>query len=286
MTSAALGLVLASSVFHATWNFLAKRSGGGAGFVWLTTSVGALLWAPLAAATVWLRRPELGPAQLLAMAGSALLHLAYYLTLQQGYRVGGLSVVYPVARGTGPLVATAAAVAWLGERPSPLALAGALLVAAGVWALGAVANTATGGPSSRAVRYGVLTGLCIAAYTLWDHRAVGPLQIPPLLHDWATTLGRSVLLLPYAAAHRAEVVREWATHRLEVVGVALFSPLAYILVLTAFSLAPVSYVAPARELSVLIGTLLGARWLAEGEVARRLGAAGIIVLGMVALARG
>ncbi|HEY8485796.1 MAG TPA: DMT family transporter [Limnochordales bacterium] len=286
MTLAALFLVFGSAVFHASWNFLAKRSGGGAPFVWLATALAAVLWAPLAATVVWRERPPLGPPQLVAMGGSAVLHLAYYLILQQGYRVGGLSEVYPVARGTGPLLSTAAAVALLGERPTPVALAGALLVAAGVWAIGRSSAPGSSPGGRLALRYGLLTGMCIALYTLWDKQAVSRLQVPPLLHDWATSLGRAVLLLPYALCHRGDVAREWAAHRLEALGVAILSPLAYILVLTALTFTPVSYVAPAREVSVLIGTALGARVLAEPQMGRRLAAAAIILLGVVALASG
>ncbi|HEY8486025.1 MAG TPA: EamA family transporter [Limnochordales bacterium] len=289
MTAAALLLVLAAAFFHAGWNFLAKRSAGGAAFVWLATAVASVLWAPAALAVWWWRRPVLGWAQAVAMAGSAALHLGYYLLLQRGYQVGGLSQVYPIARGTGPLLATLLAVVLFGERPSALAVAGAALVAAGIAGIGGIGLAGRGrgaGADGRAVRLGLLTGLFIALYTVWDGQSVGRLGIPPLLHDWATSVGRAVYMLPYALRHRGRVAAEWAAHRLEVVGVAVLSPLAYILVLTALSFTPVSYVAPAREMSVLVGTVLGTRVLAEPYPTRRLLAAAVIVLGVVALAVG
>ncbi len=137
MTTFALTLVLFSAVFHATWNLFAKRSSGGVPFVWLFDTVSVLLYAPLAL-WVWVLRPSaqpfaLGWLELAVVLGSALLHLAYFLSLQRGYRLGDLSLVYPLARGTGPLFSVLVAVFVLGERPTPLAFSGALLVVSSVF---------------------------------------------------------------------------------------------------------------------------------------------------------
>ncbi len=138
--------------------------------------------------------------------------------------------------------------------------------------------------SSAGLGFGVLTGVLIASYTLWDKQAVGTLAIPPLLLDWSLSVGRAVILAPIARGRWPEVRRIWREARLQVLGVAILSPLAYILVLTALAFTPVSYVAPAREISILVGTILGTRLLAEGEGLRRVGAASVMVLGVVALA--
>ena len=126
MSTFALGLILISAVAHATWNLYAKRASGGPAFVWLFDVASTLLYAPLALIVVL--RPH-APITLLGfgfIAGSAVLHLAYFLMLQQGYRIGDLSLVYPLARGTGPMLSTTAAILVFGERPGPLALAGAV----------------------------------------------------------------------------------------------------------------------------------------------------------------
>jgi drug/metabolite transporter (DMT)-like permease len=287
MTLFALVLVLAAAFFHATWNLLAKRAGGeasGAVFVWLFGSLSTLLYAPLAFAVVVFQRPHLGAIELLFMFGSGVLHLGYFLLLQRGYAVGDLSLVYPLARGTGPLLATVAAVALFGERPSLVALLGVALIAAAVFSL-------TREPVGRArfgwdVIYGLITGAFIAAYTLWDKQAVSALLIPPLLQSWSATLVSVTILTPLATRRREEVRAVWHAHKLEVFGVAVLSPLSYILVLTALVFTPVSYVAPAREVSILIATAMGAGLLAEGDVWRRLLAAGAMVLGVTALALG
>jgi uncharacterized membrane protein len=143
-----------------------------------------------------------------------------------------------------------------------------------------------GGSRKGAVIYGLLTGLLIAGYTLCDKYAVSTLLIPPLLQDYCTNLGRVIILGPVALKKWEEVLREWRVHRWESIGVAALAPLSYIMVLTAMITSPVSYVAPAREVSILIGALMGSRFLAEGEAGRRLPAAAAIVVGVIFLAVG
>ncbi len=287
MTFFALVLVLVAAVFHATWNLLAKRVGaGGAIFVWLFGAFSVLIYAPLALILILLHGPHLGPAQLVFMFGSGALHLGYFVVLQRGYAVGDLSLVYPLARGTGPLLATAAAIAFFGERPSLLALCGVALIVGGVFLLTREPTDAQTGRSGSGVAYGLATGVFIAAYTLWDKHAVSALLVPPLLQDWASNLVRALLITPLAARRSGEVRALWRAHKAAVLGVAALAPLAYILVLTALAFTPVSYVAPAREVSILIATAMGAQLLVEGDARRRLLAAGAVVAGVVALALG
>lgn len=286
MTLPALALVLIAAVMHATWNLLAKRALGGTAFVWLFGALAVVIYAPFTLAVVLWQRPHIGGVQVLFVCGTGLLHMTYFLALQRGYRAGDLSVVYPLARGTGPLLSTAAAIALLAERPGPLALAGTLLIAGGAVFLTMGPRTARGSRARTAVLYGLFTGAIIAAYTLWDKQAVSVLMIPPLLQDWGGQLGQTALLTPYALRHWDTVHGIWRTNRREVLGVAVLAPLAYVLVLTALAFAPVSFVAPAREISILIGTAMGTRLLAEGHTARRLLASGAMLLGIVALVAG
>jgi drug/metabolite transporter (DMT)-like permease len=188
MTAAALGLVLTAAVLHATWNLLAKRAGGGAALVWLYGAVSAVVLTPPSLALIVVRRPEIGPAGLIYTLASAILHVAYFVALQKGYQLGDLSVVYPVARGTGPVLTTIAAVILLGERPSAVALLGAVLVALGVFTL-AKPDRQTAAHARGAIAFGLLTGVLIACYTLCDKRAVADYRVPPLIQQWATSLG-------------------------------------------------------------------------------------------------
>ena len=284
MSLLALTLVLTSAVLHATWNLLAKRSNGGAVFTWLFAALTSIIYAPVAATFYLITRPTLTLAHLGITAVSAAIHVAYFLSLQRGYRAGDLSLVYPLARGTGPLLATVAAILFLGERPTYLALTGTALVVFSVFMLAGGFDALSSGRNRSATLYGLLTGLFIACYTVWDGYAVSVALIPPLLFFWLSEVIRTLFLLPVALKNPAEVRREWREHKREALGIALLSPLAYVLVLTALVFTPVSYVAPTREVSILIGTLFGARLLAEEDGARRLVAASGMVLGVALLA--
>jgi drug/metabolite transporter (DMT)-like permease len=282
----ALALVLSAAFLHATWNLLVKRVAGGPEFIWLFGTLSTLIYAPIVAFVLIYERSHIGPIELLFIIGSGIIHIGYFLILQQGYRVGDLSLVYPLARGTGPTLATIGAIIIFGERPSLLGITGAVIVIASVFIF-------TGGPTALrkagnhpAIFFGLFTGIFIATYTLWDKHAVSTLMIPPLIQDIGSSAFRSVFLAPIAIRRPAIVRALWSKYRWETLGVAILSPLAYMLVLTAMSFTPVSYVAPAREVSILIGTVMGARLLAEGEGKRRLIAAGLMVVGIGALALG
>jgi drug/metabolite transporter (DMT)-like permease len=287
MTLAALALILVAAFLHAGWNLLAKRTGGGALFIWLLTVTASVVYAPLAIVWIVIEPFHMGLAAWLCVAGSAVLHLAYFISLQRGYSTGDLSLVYPLARGTGPLLAAVMAIVIYHERPSTLALVGIALVIAGVFMISGGLQAIRGRQLPRAaLGYGLLTGVFIASYTLLDKYAMSFLLLAPLVYVWLSDIGRALMLSPYAWRHRQAVAAEWREHRFAVVSVAVMSPLAYILVLAAMSFTPVSYVAPAREVSILIGVILGARLLAEGQLIGRLAAALAIAAGVAALTLG
>lgn len=288
MTAFALTLVLIAAVLHATWNLCAKRAGGGVPFVWLVGAVICSLYVPVLAGYWWWRQPRLGGEQALWILGSGLLKTGYSLFLQRGYRTGDFSLIYPLARGTGPLLSTLAAIVILGERPTTLAIAGGGVIIAAVFIL-------TGGTRifhqdrahlRNAFRYGLLSGLFIAAYTIWDQQGVHRLAIPPVIFDGGTAFVVFALVTPFAIPRWPEVQRHWQEHRRYVFGMALLSPIAYVLVLTAMTFTPVSYVAPAREVSIVIGAWIGARYLKESDGRRRIWAALAMAAGVIALALG
>lgn len=286
MTAAALGLVLAGAFVHALWNLIAKRVQAGAAFVCLFSLVAVCVYFPLAVAIVLWQHPHIGPVQLIFIGGTAVLHTGYFLALQQGYRLGDLSLVYPLARGTGPMLTTAAAMAFFGERPGPIALAGTALIGGGIVLLTTGPNAWRRPNARQAAAYALFTGLFIAGYSLWDKRAVTTYAIPPVVLDWGDNVGRAAILAPVALARRAGLPDVWRRYRREIILVGTLSPMPYILVLSAMVFTPVSYVAPAREISILVGAIMGTRLLAEGDAGRRLVAAGAMVAGLAALAVG
>lgn len=286
MTGWALTLILAAAVIHASWNFLNKRASGHPTFTWLVAVLSALLYAPAAITVIEVWEIKVNFLVIGLMAGSAALHTAYFVLLNQGYRIGDLSFVYPLARGTGPLLSSIAAILFLGERPSVIALAGALLIITGAVVLTTNLSWLRQDGAQHAMLYALITGLFIAAYTLWDKQAVSHFAVAPLVLDWGANVGRALLLTPLAVKYPDETVAEWSEHKYEAIACAVLIPLAYILVLTAMQFTPVSYVAPAREISILIGTLMGTRLLGESDAPRRLAGAFAMVLGVTGLAIG
>ncbi len=284
MTTLAIGLVLLSAVLHATWNLLAKRVQGNASFIWFYDVLAIGIFAPFVFLFILFSHTSFSGWSWLFILVSGLLELAYFLLLQRGYRVGDLSLVYPLARGTGPLLATIFAILILKEQHTVLSLFGTGCIVSGVFFIAWRPRRLRDTRSRLALLYGILTGCCIAAYTLWDKEALSIGHLAPLVLYYGTICVRIPALTPFALRHWQEVHTHWRIHRLEGVGIAVLSAISYILVLTALAFTPVSFIAPFREVSVLLGIVLGTRVLAEGETKRRLLAASIIIVGIVALA--
>jgi drug/metabolite transporter (DMT)-like permease len=276
-----LVLVLSAAGAHAAWNFLAKRSGGGLLFVWLCAIAGLALYAPLALIQGLVLWQRVSWAGLGFMAGSGLLHAGYFGALQRAYAEGDLSLVYPLARGTGPLLSVIAALVILGERASLPELFGAALIIVAVLSL---ARGARGQGMASAVALGILTGAFTAAYTVWDAHAVTSLRAPVIVYYWGAEAARVLLLGPLIWRQRMKLREVWEVQRRLVLGVGVLSPAAYILVLGALTLAPVIVVAPAREISIVFGVLLGSNVLGEGQIVQRVFAAATILVGIALLA--
>jgi len=288
VTTLALGLVLTSAFLHASWNFLLKKSGGGAGLVTAASAASLVVWLPVIVVVIAWQGYAFEPMHLVLMLGSGVIHMAYFLLLDRAYRKGGdLSIVYPLARATGPLLAILVAVALLGERPGPTAIAGAILIVASAIVLTGNPFTWHRGTSRHAVGFALLTGCTVATYTVWDKAAVSHWTISPILYDYGCIAFRAAAMLPWTHAHApGDIARAWRERRKTLIAIAVMSPLAYILVLTAMVFTPVSLVAPAREVSILFAALMGAHLLREGGLARRAIAAVGMALGVAGLALG
>lgn len=291
MPLTALLLVLAAALLHALWNIVAKKAGGNHHFALITVLMTCLLWAPVA---LWFGLREWsrwGPLEWAVLALSALVHVLYFTVLLTGYRKSDLTVVYPVARGSGPLLAALGAVALLGERLTLLGGAGVLAVCGGVFLIaGGPAlwrgshDAATHQRAMAGVRWGVLTGALIAGYTVIDGYAVKVLLIGPVLVDYVGNLLRVPLLLPPSLRDVAGLRSAWRDQWRHALVVATLGPLAYILVLYAVQMAPLSHVAPAREVSMLFAALIGGRLLGEADRGLRLVGAACMAAGVIALA--
>ncbi|MFI6293759.1 EamA family transporter [Nonomuraea sp. NPDC050790] len=283
MTAWALALVLVAAVAHATWNLLSKKASQADGliFVWLVAVASTVMWGPVFAGFLLVTGTPVRWLDVALVCVSTSLHLGYFVLLQRGYRYGDLSTVYPVARGTGPMLASLVAVLFLGERPGLAGIAGIALVGIGVFMM-----SGGGRSDARGLGFGLGTGVFIAAYTVWDAQVVGAFAVAPLVLNYLGEAGRALALTPamLMGARRRQIGGVWRAHRWHVLGAAVLVPLSYLLVLFAFTVAPVSVVAPTREISVLIAVLLGGKLLAEGDLNRRLLAAGVILGGVVTIA--
>lgn len=288
MTGLALGLVLLAAFIHASWNFVLKKSGGGMGLITAGSLLSLLVYAPLVIGALLLQEYHFQPIHLALMFGSGMIHTAYFVLLDRAYRSGGdLSIVYPLARATGPLLTVVVAIAVLGERPSAIAIGGAVLI--GVSALLLTGNPLAWHKSEarRAVLFALATGVMIATYTIWDKASVAAYLIPPLLYDWGCNAFRICVLVPMTRRRApGSILAAWQKRRGTVITLAVLMPLSYILVLTAMVFTPVSLVAPAREVSILVAALMGAHFLREGDLGRRIVAAMGMVLGIAGLTLG
>lgn len=279
----ALVAVLLAAGTHATWNLAAKRAAGARHFVFLYSLLSVAIYLPVVVWIVWSTRPQFTAMHWLALGASAALHIGYSLTLQAGYRASDLSLVYPLARGSGPLMSFFLAVTLLDEPLSWQSLVGVLLIVGGILLVTGMLDSRHK-VAGKGVAYGLCTGLFIASYTVNDGWAVKTLLISPVIVDYGGNLIRTLVLLPSAWRHRTQTRQEWKDFYKPVLTVSLLGPLGYILVLYAMQLAPISHVAPARELATLIGTWYGARLLQEKAAPTRLMGAASIVLGVIALA--
>jgi len=285
MSLTALLIIVVAAALHATWNFLIKKLDGGPELIWMFSVLSVILYFPALVYLLFTGEMTFSTKAIVFMCGSGVLHLSYFLLLQTGYRHGELSLVYPIARATGPLLATAFAVLLLGEHASIQVIAGGLCIVTGVLFL-------TGGIRSRAknkgpsLMFGLGTGVLIGCYTVWDAYAVSIVLVTPLVIDYFANLFRGIALMPYALRRQASLLNLWRNHKLPVFAIALLSPLAYILVLYVYTYTPVVYVAPVREVSVLFTVILGVVLLKESDLASRLTWGALILAGIGLLAMG
>lgn len=279
----ALAVILLSACTHATWNLAAKKAASARHFVFWYSAISLLLYLPVILYLVIANKPDFTPTHWLALLASGVLHIGYSLSLQSAYRHADLSLVYPLARGSGPLLSFLLAVLLLGEHPTLLSWVGLLLIVSGIVLVTGLLQRKQGDPFKGSL-YGIGTGMFVALYTVTDGWAVKTLVISPFLVDYASQLLRTLVLGPNVLSNYSEAMNELKDFRASILTVSLLGPLGYILVLFAMQLAPISHVAPARELSTLVGTWFGARLLQEKSAPSRLIGAGCIVIGVISLA--
>jgi drug/metabolite transporter (DMT)-like permease len=289
---------MVAGLIHASWNIAAKKAAGDSRFAFFTAFILMVFWAPVGAWVAWDVVPQWSLLEWAIIFVSGILHVLYYVILLRGYRRADLTVVYPLARGTGPLLSSIVALIWLGESISALGALGVFGVVGGVFLI-------AGGPKiftnwnlpkdasdeqrekqkrrSAGLRYGVLTGIFIASYTVLDGYAVKIMLLSPILVDYLSNFVRLIFLAPVVLRDRPTAWEHWLKQWKYAAIVGIISPVSYVLVLYAMQLAPLSHVAPAREVSMLFAALIGGHLLSEGDRWLRFIGAAMIAAGVIAL---
>jgi drug/metabolite transporter (DMT)-like permease len=199
MTVTSLLLVILASFIHASWNLLAKRAASvGPVFVFAYSVVACVAYAPWVLYIFANGSVAWAGTSVAFILLSGAIHLGYSLCLQRGYQVADLSVVYPVARGTGPMLSTLGAILLLGEAPTSFGQLGLVMVVSGIVIIATQGNLSRFRQANGqlGVRWGTATGAFIPTYTVVDGFVVKTLGIAPVLLDWFSNLLRFFLLAP------------------------------------------------------------------------------------------
>lgn len=276
MPLSAFALALGAAFLHATWNVLIAGARDSESATAVATLAGVALLAPVALVTGGVQSAALPFA-----GASAVLHVGYLALLARAYQGGPVSVVYPVSRGTAPVLVLAFGAAILGEGASLGQVVGVGAVSGGVLLVGARSAQQLEHPRRRDLLFGLTIAVTIAAYTLVDAEGVDHAQAPAYLF---------LLLAPSAAIYAATLAARGrgpamrAELNLRTLLTGAFIVGAYGSVLAALRLANAAPVAAVRESSVVIAALLAAVFLHERVDSRRMGGAVLVVAGVAAIA--
>lgn len=276
MTAQVFIIVLAAALMHATWNAVVK---GAADRTITFGLVSAGHTLPALAAVFFLPLPDLG--MIPYIIASTVIHWGYYYLLNMSYRVGDLSLVYPIARGSTPLLVAIPAFLFLGEELSLEGWAGLLLISGGIMIL-SFRPSSTGRPRL-AILLALGTAITIAAYSLLDGLGV---RISDKAFSYIAWLFVAEgLIVFYIFSTRMERLRALSRKQI-LIGLSggVLSALAYALALYAKTLAPLGMVSALRETSVIFAALIGLFWFGEGPARPRLMAAVIVSTGIIMLA--
>jgi len=282
MPLTALGLLLAAAMMHTTWNLLVKRAKEKQVFIWCSLIAGTIIFSPLL-----LTSPLFLVSTWPYLISSALVEVIYYITLIRAYENGDFSLVYPMARGAAPAFLLIWATFFLGERPRFFGLMGIALLVFGLIIVGGktwwtLRKTSGFGKSALALALGV--ACCISIYTAIDGAAVH--HVSPLPYTVLVIALAALFITPAVVKRYGNdaIADEWRANWLRITLVGLFTLLAYMLALKAYTIARVSYAGAVREISVVFAAFVGWRWLGESFGAIRLVGALFIFAGILVIA--
>ena len=272
MAGGAVALALGAAVLHAVWNLLLASAEDTDSATAVVLALGVVLYAPLALLT-W----DVDAGAWPYIVASAAFELGYVATLAAGLGRGDLSVVYPLARGSAPVLVLAVSAGVLGAATSAWQVAGVGLAAAGILLVRGLRRP----DDPLVVVLALACGACIAGYTIVDAHGLDHAAALPYL--WVSLGLVTVVYLPLVARVRGAKVLRGALRWRTVVAAVLFFG-AYLMVLAALRLAEPGPVAAVREASVVVATALGALVLGEPVTRARWAGALVVVTGFALIA--
>lgn len=281
----ALVLVLIAALLHAIWNFLAKDARDSSAFMWWGVTVGAVWYGGWMLTQAWLGLPsEIWVAFAISMAAE----IFYLITINRGYAAGDLSQVYPIARGSPPLLIAVWSAIFLTERLPVLGYVGIIFLVIGVYLASLPSLNDLLKPlralSHRPAQWGALAAICVSVYSVIDKANVA--FSAPLVYNVWVYGGIAVLYAPivWSGRNRASTLSEWKTNWLRILVGSVVTVGSYVLALVGMSLTAASYVGAVRATSVVIGALFGWLLLKESFGPVRVFAAATMVLGLLIVA--
>lgn len=276
-----LGLLFIGAIFHCGWNLLVKRASEKQVFIWSALAFGSLCFSPL----LFFNAP-FPPYIWLYVLASSIVETTYYVILTRAYDHGDFSLVYPVARGTAPALIAVWAILFLGDRPGLFGLIGIAVIICGLALVGGKSwweLRKTTSVTTSAIVLALSVACCISVYSAIDAAAVH--HVNPLPFTVAVLGGSVILYAPFIFLRYGsrKVVLEWRVHWRGLIFAGFFTLLSYMLALTSYSLAHISYVGAIREMSIVFAAFIGWRFLGEDfGLLRIIGAififAGILVI--------
>lgn len=281
MFGVAVLLVLGSGFFHSVWNLYTKKSLNKNVFLWFCQLVAVVVFLPWTI-VAW-DSSEVTWAGLGVILASMLLHGLYVVLLAAAYSAGDLSQVYPIMRGTSPLLVPLLAVTFLHERLSVIGWTGVAVIVASIALASNVGLRRDARASAKAPLLAFAVGVCIAIYIIVDKVALD--YVPPVVLNQATNVG-NLLLLSWATFRSGDIRSEWKANGKYMLLGGVIAPGGYLLFLFALSLAPVAQLAPMREIGTVFGTIMGIFLLKEAQGTRRIAASVMITVGIILLGIG
>lgn len=284
MTANALLIVLVAAFLHAFWNYLAKKSRNKFAFIWWAVLFSTIIFFPMFL-YYW-------PAVTISSAGwgcivaTGIFHAFYFWFMGGAYERGDLSLVYPLARGSGPLFVPILAVLLLNEQLSISGVLGIALVIVGIFSIHLRSFSIQsilepflalrGGASL----WALCTGATIAGYSLVDK--IGVTLVHPPVYIYLMFVITLLLLSPCVFFKaRLDLKKEWDINKTKILMVGFLDLFTYLMILFALQISKVSYVAAVREVSIVFSALMGIILLQEKNAPQKLTGAGLISMGVV-----